>query len=70
MKPLVQKVRRWPMIPEHWGLVGMVTAITAIVEQFRDQGPGSGNCSWKPPATCMKFCSTRAAARQKASHTC
>jgi O-antigen/teichoic acid export membrane protein len=26
------------VIPEHWGLVGMVTAITAIAEQFRDLG--------------------------------
>jgi PST family polysaccharide transporter len=26
------------VIPEHWGLVGMVTAITAFVEQFRDLG--------------------------------
>src|ERR1700740_678011 len=26
------------VIPEHWGIVGMVTAITAIAEQFRDLG--------------------------------
>ena len=26
------------VLPEHWGLVGMVTAITAIAEQFRDLG--------------------------------
>jgi O-antigen/teichoic acid export membrane protein len=26
------------VIPEYWGLVGMVTAITAIAEQFRDLG--------------------------------